>query len=162
MALRRSLLRAALGLAAAIFLLDQITKWLILTQVMQPPRVIEVTGFFNLVLTYNRGISFGMFRGDSPWQPWILSGISLVIVVGLVIWLSKQTRRLPALAIGGIVGGALGNVIDRMIHPGVVDFLDFHAMGWHWPAFNVADSAIVIGVVLLILDGLFSPEEAGK
>lgn len=154
--------RLALSLAAVIVLLDQASKWLILTQVMDPPRVIEITGFFNLVLTFNTGISFGLFGGDAAWQPWLLSALSLSIVVGLLWWLRGQDRRLPVAAIGLIVGGAIGNVIDRVHLPGVVDFLDVHAAGWHWPAFNVADSGITIGVALLIIDGLFGEAERGK
>ena len=152
----------ALGLAAVVIVLDQLSKWLILAVVMQPPREIEVLPFFNLVLTYNRGISFGLFGGDSQWQPYILAGLSLTIVVGLLFWLTRQTTWTASLGIGLIVGGALGNVADRMMHPGVVDFLDFHAFGWHWPAFNLADSAIFLGVALLLLDGLFWTEEQAK
>ena len=159
---RRVRTQGALGLAALVLLLDQITKWLILAVVMQPPRQIEVLPFFNLVLTFNRGVSFGLFDGSSPWQPWLLSGLALAIVTGLVIWLRRQDRWLPAVAIGLIVGGAIGNVIDRVRIGAVVDFLDVHAFGWHWPAFNIADSGVTIGVVLLLLDGLFWSDERGK
>lgn len=150
-----NLFARALALSALIIVLDQASKWLILQVVMQPPRVIEVTGFFNLVLTFNTGISFGLLGNDSPWGPWLLSGLAIAIVIGLLIWLRQQTHPLPAMAIGLIVGGALGNVIDRMYQPGVVDFLDFHLGGWHWPAFNVADSAITVGVAMLLFDGFF-------
>ena len=149
----------ALGLAAAVLLLDQLTKWLIVAVVMQPPRVVEVTGFFNLVLTHNTGISLGMWSGASPWKPWVLSGLALAIVAGLLIWLRRQVRTLPAVAIGLVVGGAIGNVIDRWHAPGVIDFLDVHAFGWHWWAFNVADSAISVGVALLVFDGLVLDHE---
>ncbi|MDH3475118.1 MAG: signal peptidase II [Rhodospirillales bacterium] len=151
----------ALVLAALVILLDQASKWLIVAVVMQPPRIIEVTGFFNLVLTYNRGVSFGLGAGVSVW---ILVGLSLVIVAGLLVWLSRQDRALVAYAIGLVVGGALGNVIDRLHAPGVIDFLDFHAFGWqpHWPAFNLADSAIAVGVALLIFDGLFLERSEGR
>ena len=158
----RSLFRNALLLALTVLVLDQLTKWAILAVVMQPPRVVEVLPFFNLVLTFNRGVSFGMFSGASVWQPWVLSGLSVVIVVGLLFWLRGQTRWLPALSIGLIVGGAIGNVVDRLHIGAVVDFLDVHAFGWHWPAFNVADSGITVGVVLLVLDGLFWDREHGK
>ena len=121
----------ALGLAAAVLLLDQLTKWLIVAVVMQPPRVVEVTGFFNLVLTHNTGISLGMWSGASAWKPWVLSGLALAIVAGLLVWLRRQVRTLPAAAIGLVVGGAIGNVIDRWHAPGVIDFLDFHAFGEH-------------------------------
>ena len=152
----------ALGLAAAVLLVDQLTKWLIVAIVMQPPRVVEITSFFNLVLVHNTGISLGMWSGESAWKPWVLSGLALAIVIGLLIWLRRQTRTLPALAIGLIVGGAIGNVIDRWHAPGVIDFLDFHAFGWHYWAFNVADSAITVGVALLVFDGLFLERERAK
>lgn len=156
----------ALGLSALIILLDQVSKWLIVAVVMQPPRIIEVLPFFNLVLTHNTGVSFGLGSGSSAW---ILVGLSLAIVAGLVVWLWHQDRGLPAVAIGLVVGGALGNVIDRLHAPGVIDFLDFHGflfdfppLNGHWPAFNVADSAISIGVGLLIFDGLFLDPAGSK
>ncbi len=152
----------ALGVAAVVILLDQLTKWLILDVVMQPPRVIEVTGFFNLVLTFNTGVSFGLFSSESLVMPWVLSGLALVIVAFLLIWLRRHPRSLAAWSIGLIVGGAIGNVVDRVRFAAVVDFLDFHVAGWHWPAFNVADSGIVIGVGLLLIDGLFLDRDSGK
>lgn len=149
----------ALGLAALVILLDQVTKWLIVAVVMQPPRVIEVTGFFNLVLVHNTGISFGLVAGSAAWA---LIALSLAIVAGLLYWLREQKHLVPALGIGAVVGGALGNVIDRLHAPGVIDFLDFHGALFNfwplygrWPAFNVADSAISLGVVALVVDGLF-------
>lgn len=160
--------RRALGLAlavgAAVMALDQAIKWLIVAYVMEPPRVIEVTGFFNLVLTYNTGVSFGLLRGAAPWHAWILIAIALAVVVGLLVWLARQPRPQPllAVAVGVVMGGALGNVIDRMHGPGVIDFLDFHVAGWHWPAFNLADSAITLGVILIVLDGLFSAPRGCK
>lgn len=158
----RSLTGPALGLAVLVFLLDQASKWLILEVIMQPPRVIEVLPVFNLVLTFNRGVSFGLFGQAADWMPWVLIGLSLVIVAGLTVWLRRQERWLPALALGLVIGGALGNVIDRLLLGAVVDFLDVHAYGWHWPAFNIADSGITVGVGLLILDGLFWSDEQAK
>ncbi len=152
----------ALGVAAVVILLDQLSKWLILYVVMQPPRVIEVTGFFNLVLTFNTGVSFGLLDSDSAWQPWILSALALAIVAGLLVWLRRHRRLLAAWSVGLIVGGAIGNVIDRARLAAVVDFLDFHLAGWHWPAFNLADSGIVVGVGLLLIDGLFLDQDSGK
>jgi signal peptidase II len=89
----------ALGLAAAVLLLDQLTKWLVVAVVMQPPRVVEVTGFFNLVLTHNTGISLGMWSGASAWKPWVLSGLALAIVAGLLVW-DRQRDRPVACARG--------------------------------------------------------------
>ena len=150
----------ALGLSALVFLLDQASKWVIVHSVMNDRvAAIEVTGFFNLVLVHNTGVSFGLGAGSAVW---VLVGISLAIVAGLLVWLRQQDRRWPSLAIGLVVGGALGNVIDRLHAPGVVDFLDFHVAGWHWPAFNVADSAITIGVAMLVIDGLFLERSHAK
>ena len=149
-------LRLALGLAAIILVLDQASKWVILSQVMAPPRVVEITGFFNLVLTYNTGVSFGLFGGaGAAWKPWVLGGFAVAVSAGLLYWLARQPERLLGLAVGFVVGGALGNAVDRAHQPGVVDFLDFHLAGWHWPAFNLADSSIFLGVVILVFDGLF-------
>ncbi len=151
-----------LALAAAVIASDQLTKWLVVDFFAPANRGYQpVTGFFNLVLTHNTGVSFGMFAGDEKWHAWALAGLSLAIVAGLTVWLCRQERAFPAFAIGAIIGGALGNVIDRLHAPGVIDFLDFHLAGWHWPAFNVADSCIVVGVGLLLFDTLFlEPRES--
>jgi len=161
-------MQRALYLATAVLLADQLSKWVILQAVMQPPRVIEVTGFFNLVLTYNTGVSFGMFQGEAAWKPFFLIAVNVVVSLGLLVWLHKETRSgagaagLLPVAVGLVVGGALGNAVDRLYLPGVADFLDFHLAGWHWPAFNLADSAIVCGVALIVADGLFQPGRRGK
>jgi len=147
-------------LAIVAIALDQATKGWILEDVMIPPRVIEITSNFNLVLGWNRGVSFGLFNQDSTYGPHILTGVALVIVLGLSIWLWKSTTHWSAWALGLVIGGAIGNVIDRIQYGAVVDFLDFHAFGYHWPAFNVADTAICIGAGLLILEPLFIREES--
>ena len=150
------LVRLGLGLAVLSVILDQLTKWLILTQVMSPPRVVEITGFFNLVLVGNRGVSFGLFSNDLPWAQPAMAALAFGISIILFIWLRRAETRYLAVAIGLVLGGAIGNAIDRLAHGAVIDFLDFHAMGYHWPAFNVADSTICVGVVLILLDGLFA------
>lgn len=142
-------------LAAVVVILDQLSKWVVLAHVMQPPRLIEVTGFFNLVLAWNRGISFGMFGGGAL-PAWALSLVALAIVAGMGVWLWRAGRGLVVLGIGMIVGGAVGNVIDRFRFGAVADFLDFHVMGYHWPAFNVADMGITVGAAILVLDSLFA------
>lgn len=149
---------SGLGLAVAAFVvvLDQVSKWLILEHVMQPPRVVEVTPFFNLVLAWNQGVSFGMFSHEAAVMPYVLSGVALVIVVALLGWLRGAERRLVAISIGMVIGGAIGNVIDRLRFGAVADFLDFHAFGWHFWIFNVADTGISVGVALLVLDGLLA------
>ncbi len=146
----------ALGIATVVLALDQVSKWVILSQVMTPPQVVEITQFFNLVLIYNTGVSFGLFGGvAAAWKPWALGGLAVAVSAGLLYWLARQPERPLGLAVGFVVGGALGNALDRAHQPGVVDFLDFHLAGWHWPAFNLADSSIFLGVAILVFDGLF-------
>lgn len=149
------MLRLGFVIAILIVAFDQLTKWWVLADLMDPPQIVAVTSFFNLVLVWNRGVSFGLFDSDSHWGPILLSALALTISAVLVVWLRRVGGRLPAVAIGMVLGGAVGNVIDRIRFGAVVDFLDFHAFGYHWPAFNVADSAISIGVGLLLYDGLF-------
>lgn len=155
---RRQVMILGFAVAAVTLILDQVVKWWIVAKVMDPPRAIELTPFFNLVMVWNRGITFGMF-GDAHWGRWAFAVVALLIVVVLISWLSRAAYRSTAWALGLVIGGAIGNVIDRVRWGAVADFLDFHVAGWHWPAFNVADSAIVIGVVLLLLEALFSRKE---
>jgi len=154
--------RVALAIAAAVVVADQASKWAIVELVMQPPRTVEVTGFFNLVLTFNSGISFGFLGGAAAWKPWLLAALAVGIVAVLLNWLRRQPEPLLALAIGLISGGAVGNTIDRLRHGGVVDFLDFHLGDWHWWAFNLADTAVATGVAMLVLDGLFRGPQGSK
>ncbi len=132
--------------AGLVILIDQITKWWIISGLMSPPQEIQITPFFNLVMVWNRGISFGLFN-DSGTNAWLLSAIALGIVAILGTWLRQAPGRLLPGALGGVIGGALGNVIDRIFRDthAVADFLDFHWSGYHWPAFNVADTAIALG-----------------
>jgi signal peptidase II len=119
-----------------------------------------VTSFFNLSLTYNRGISFGLFNGGAGMGALVFSLAAAAIVAVLIYWLSRVSSPFLAVAIGLIIGGAMGNVIDRLRLGAVVDFLDFHLGAAHWPAFNLADSAICIGVAAMLLDGLLLRREA--
>ena len=130
---------------------------------MDPPRTIEVTPFFNLVYARNTGVSFSMFRADSPIGQWVLSGVALAIVAGLLVWMRRLERRWPVVALGLIVGGAVGNVVDRLRLGFVFDFLDFYWNGYpHFATFNLADSAITVGVAMLLIDGLFGRAEKAK
>ncbi len=148
--------RLGLSLAALVVGLDQASKWWILADVMDPPRVIPVTPFFNIVVVWNRGVSFGILNQESAWVPWLLSALAAAICVGLFIWLRRADGRWLAGGLGLIIGGALGNVIDRVRFGAVFDFLDVHAAGYHWPAFNVADAAITVGVATLLIDSLIA------
>lgn len=155
---RRQAMRLGLTVAVITMVLDLLTKWWIVAKVMDPPRAIEVTPFFNLVMVWNTGITFGMF-GNAAWGRWAFAGLALAIIGVLLSWLWRASYRSTALALGLVIGGAIGNVIDRIRWGAVADFLDFHLAGWHWPAFNLADSAIVVGVAILLLEALFSRKE---
>ncbi len=140
--------------AAAIVLADQLTKWLVLAR-FAPGERVELTSFFNLVLVFNKGAAFSFLAAEAGWQTPVLAAFAFgaALVVSVLLVRSPQRRMLCA-GLALILGGALGNLVDRLRFGQVVDFLDLHAAGWHWPAFNVADSAITIGAALLILDGL--------
>jgi signal peptidase II len=143
-------------IAVGVAILDQLAKWEIINHFAGQPEIarqIAVTGFFNLVLTMNRGISFGIFN-DPDMGEIILVLVAAVVVAGLLIWLRRVKSGLLAVAIGFIIGGAVGNALDRVVRGAVVDFLDFHVGQWHPFAFNLADAAISVGVALLVLDGL--------
>lgn len=154
----RLIKRAALagGALATALAVDFVTKWLILNVVMIPPRTIEIAPFFNLTLGFNTGVSFGMFRELFLDHPLALAGIKMVIVAGLLVWAMRTVRPTETISLGLIAGGAVGNVLDRMRQGAVTDFLDFHIGSFHWPAFNMADTMITIGVALLIA-GSFWP-----
>lgn len=143
------------AIALVVLVADQATKWALVGYCGIAERPIEVLPFFNLVMVWNTGISFGLFQSGSAYAPYILSAVSLVIVCGLLIWLRRASGRMETIAIGLVIGGALGNTVDRLRWGAVADFFDLHVAGYHWPAFNIADSAIVVGVGLLLIDSLF-------
>lgn len=155
--------KRALGLwlllAAVIIVVDQATKqWVLDSFRLHEMR--PVTGFFNLVLVYNSGAAFSFLAGAGGWQKWFFVSLAL----GISIWLLSLLRqhageRLLPFAVSLILAGALGNMIDRLRFDAVVDFLDFHLAGYHWPAFNVADSAITVGVALMLLQQWRLPKE---
>ena len=140
-------------LALLVLVLDQLSKAAVL-QALDPYQALSVTPFFDLVLVWNRGVSFGMFAGAGDHGPWLLMALAAAIATFLVIWLSRETRPVTRVALWLVLAGAVGNTIDRVRFGAVVDFLDFHLYGHHWPAFNVADSAIVVGAGLILLDSL--------
>jgi signal peptidase II len=147
------------GIAAALIALDQLVKAIVLGYFSGRGPVEPVTGFFNLVLACNKGAAFS-FLADAPgWQTPLFAGFALVAsVVVAVLIVRNPAKRLFCAALALVLGGALGNLIDRLRLGSVVDFLDFHAAGWHWPAFNVADSAITLGAVALILESFLNRE----
>jgi len=153
--------------AVAVLALDQASKlWLLFVFDIARRGAVKVTPFFDLVLAWNVGISFGWFQNDSQLAQISLMIIKAVAVIVLAIWMARSRTLLATIALGLIIGGAIGNVIDRLRLGGVVDFLYFHAGAWYWPAFNFADSAICLGVAAMLLDGLLSrrvaPQAKGR
>lgn len=170
------------SLALDVLVLDQLSKWLILEYVMRaqvqpnaqpvglwdwlmkaPPRFpfasVELLPFFNLTMVWNEGISFGLFHGSGIW---ILVGLSLIITVAFSVWMMRVKSWFLTIALALVIGGAIGNVIDRLRFGAVADFFDFHVMGWHYPAFNIADCGIVVGIALLVIDGIFFEPKRAK
>ena len=150
----------AYAIAAAVVVLDQLSKFWVLKVLNLPHRPpIEVLPFFQLSMVWNQGVSFGLFRADSELGRWLIVGFAIIVVSVLAVWAWGLQRRLTAVAVGLIIGGAVGNnLIDRVRFGAVADFLDFHKLFFPW-VFNVADSAITVGVALLLLDGLMRPRE---
>jgi len=145
-------------LSIIVIIIDQASKWTIVSNISEYQRV-NILPFFNLTLIYNKGISFGMINGGSIIELALISIITLSILFIVIRWLFRTSSLYVGLSIGLIVGGAIGNTIDRFFHQGVVDFLDFHIGMHHYPSFNVADSSIFIGVVLLLLENLFTKKK---
>ncbi len=141
-----------LGLALIIFIADQLVKTLILSYYKLGDST-YVLSFFNVVRVHNTGAAFSFLSNAGGWQRWFFTGIGVVATI-FIVWMlrSHAGQKLFAFALACILGGAVGNVVDRMMHGYVVDFLDFHWGGWHFPAFNIADSGITIGAACLILD----------
>ncbi len=141
-----------LGIALLVLVLDQFTKVLVLGA-FQLGDSTPITSFFNLVRVHNHGAAFSFLAGAGGWQRWFFTGIGVAAAI-FMVWMlrSHAGQKLFSLAISLILGGAIGNVIDRLLHGYVVDFLDFYWGTWHFPAFNVADAGISVGAALLILD----------
>lgn len=143
-----------LAWAAVILVADQVTKTLILENYRLGDSTF-ITSFFNIVRAHNTGAAFSFLANAGGWQRWLFTGIGAVATIFIVWQLRAHPgQKLFCFSLASILGGAIGNVVDRLMHGYVVDFLDFHVSGWHFPAFNVADSAITLGAVCLILDEL--------
>lgn len=149
-----------LALSAMVIALDQLTKfWVVLS--LDFGQHVQITPFFNLVLVYNAGAAFSFLADAAGWQRWFFVVLALVISAWLIMLIRQHaTERLLPLAASLILGGALGNVVDRLLYGAVIDFLDVHAAAYHWPAFNLADSAITLGVVFLIWQQFFGQASA--
>ena len=150
---------AILGIAA-----DQTSKWALLEIVglRENPRNIRVLPIFDIVMWPNYGTSFSLFRTGEAWGPYVFSIAALAIIVLLVLWLSRIVSPILAAALGAVIGGALGNVVDRLRFGAVADFFYAHLGDYGWPAFNIADSLIVVGVGVLVFDGMFLSHKTGE
>ena len=148
--------------AALVVLIDRGSKLLVL-EAFAPGEGRVLTGFFNLVLVFNKGAAFSFLAGASGWQTPMFAAIAVVAAIVVSALILKNTgKKFFCGGLALILGGALGNLWDRLLYGHVVDFLDFHAAGWHWPAFNVADAAISVGAGILIVEGFLHREEASR
>lgn len=155
----------AYGAAAAVFALDRFTKWLIDSRVSFFDSYRVIPGFFDIVRSQNRGVAFGLFNDStSQWRTTLLvvAAMAAVVVVSVMLWNARRLDRLTIAGLALILGGAAGNVFDRIVWGRVTDFLLFYIRDWQWPAFNMADSAIVIGSGLLMIDLLRSKRQAAN
>lgn len=143
-----------LWLSLLVVILDQATKWLA-EALLEPFRPVALAPLLNLTLMYNEGAAFSFLSNAGGWQRWFFATFALVMTIALVIWLVRLAKHegVTAAALALVIGGAVGNLIDRVRTGRVVDFIDFYVGTWHWPAFNVADSAITLGIVLLLVTG---------
>ena len=143
-------------LSLLVIVFDQVSKYLAESQLVwgQP---VEVFSWFNFFLTYNTGAAFSFLSNAGGWQRWFFIGVGFVAVVIIVAWMQRLTsdEKLTAISLALILGGAIGNIIDRILWGHVIDFIDWHYQDWHWPAFNIADSAISVGVALMIIGTVF-------
>ena len=150
-----------LWLSLLVVVADQVTKaWV--SGALRPYELVPVIdGFFNLTLAFNTGAAFSFLAQGGGWQRWLLSGLAVVVAIVLVVWLTRLDRseRWTAASLSLVIGGAVGNLLDRLRLGHMVDFLDFYLGNWHWPAFNVADSAITVGVAILLLASFRRPAE---
>ncbi len=150
-------------LALLVLAADQLSKWWILHVYDLPNRATtEILPFFNLTMVWNKGISMGMLQADGDLGRWLLVGATLLVAIGLMVWLLRAENKLVALALGAIIGGALGNIIDRALMGAVADFIHLHGFGYSFWVFNVADAAISLGVIALIIDGLRGGDKSLK
>ena len=140
-----------LVIAGVVIIFDQFSKYYILNHFLGLNSFIQFGDYFNVVRAWNTGVSFSMFNNYGNIGAYVLSGVAIVVVIALLIWLRTEKSKLIQIALGMVIGGAIGNVVDRLRLGAVFDFLDVHIGENHWPAFNVADSFICIGAGLIIL-----------
>ncbi|SDC94746.1 signal peptidase II [Belnapia rosea] len=160
-------MRLGLAMAALLLVADQASKWWVLEVLDLPTRrslpLIEAGPLgLDLTMVWNRGVTFGLLSGEGSLNHVILAMVAAAIAVFLLRWMARAENRVVAVALGAVVGGAVGNVIDRLRFGAVVDFIDAHGWGWHWYVFNIADAGIVCGVGVLLADALFRRPPASK
>ncbi len=150
-----------LWLSLLVVVLDQVTKLWVASSLQYNMPMAVLPGFIDLRLLHNEGAAWSFLATAGGWQRWFLTGLAIVVSIILVIWLSRLKRGdyLLAVALALVLGGAVGNVIDRILYGYVIDFIDVYYSAWHWPAFNLADSAISLGAIILIIDALRSQAE---
>jgi len=164
-------------LALLVLVADQLSKWYVVTQFLavqkgdnfaqwlvqkseQAAYVVKpITSFLNIVMVWNPGVSFGLMQTNTQYVFWALTAVAILVSFGFLVWLWRDPRAVRGVTVGLIVGGALGNVLDRVRYGAVIDFIDVYVGKHHWPAFNVADSAIVVGVVILLIETIFFSKE---
>lgn len=149
-----------LWLTAVVILIDQVTKQLAERTLELYERVPVLPGFWNWTLAYNEGAAFSFLSNAGGWQRWFFTGLAIVVSIVLIAWLRKlqKSEIWTAAALALVLGGALGNVIDRVIYGHVIDFIQWYYQSYYWPAFNVADSAIMVGAVVLVVQSLFGKQ----
>lgn len=150
-----------LSITGLVIVFDQVSKWLMVSW-LSLYETVAVMPYFNLTMAHNHGAAFSFLAQAGGWQRWFFIGLATVISTVLLVWLAKLKphAKLEAISLSLILGGAIGNVIDRIVYGYVIDFLDLYIGTSHWPAFNIADSAICVGAVLLILDSFKSEDKS--
>jgi signal peptidase II len=152
-----------IAIAAVVFTVDLATKlWVLDGLALEATGPIAVTPWLEFVLVWNRGVSYGLFQQDSETGRWILVAVTVVATIALAAWMARTTSRLSAVALGLVVGGAVGNGVDRVVYGAVVDFVHFHVADFSWYVFNVADAAIVAGAALIVLEALRGDRSAKR
>jgi signal peptidase II len=151
----------AVAIIVFLVILDQITKdWVTGLLAENAFRPVELTSFFNLVMVWNTGVSFGMFAGDGNSAHWLLVLLPGLVALALAVWMFRSVQSAEIFGLAFVIGGATGNLTDRIYRGAVADFFDFHVAGWHFWAFNVADAAISIGVAILLYDAFFNASKS--
>ena len=148
-------------LALVVLVADQLSKWWILESFnLADKGSVALLPFLNFTMVWNRGVSMGLFNDGGDMGRWILTILTTIVALALIVWLARCTDKWLALALGGIIGGAIGNIIDRIVHGAVADFIHLHAFNWSFYVFNVADAMISLGVIFLLFDGLRAQDKS--